>query len=364
MWSRRAGFVVCVLAAFLWASQVPWNRVRRGYNDFMQLYAGATLAGTPDLYSAEANRAIGEHIGFWMTAVRYVRPPFYAGMLKPLAYLPYGYAYLIFQSVCFASLAAFACLAYQRAPPVLWLLPISIPLVAAFVNGQDVVIVLALCAAALWLDEQKRPWLAGACLALCAIKFHLLVWTPLALLIHRRWRMLGAAAAGLTAEWLTSTVMQGWHWPAAYSRVLLDPVIHPTPYLSPAVAGLAEGSVAIECLLGLIVAVVLITACRRDNGFAASFSLAIYAGLLTAPHIYIQDLALLLLVPVFIAGLPRPLLGIYTPLPYFLLLADRPLALATPAALLVCFGILCARQIKSPLNGYNRFGRMHGAESS
>jgi Glycosyltransferase family 87 len=340
MWPRRIGFIVCLCAVLLWASQIPWSRVLRGYNDFMQLYAGATLAGTSDLYSAEANRTVDERIGFWMPAVQYVRLPFYAGLLKPLAWLPYRAAYLLFQFTCLACLVVFAYFGRLRFRPLPWLLLISVPLLTAFANGQDVVVLLALCAAALSLDEKRRPWLAGMCLALCTIKFHLFVWTPVALLAHRRLRMAAAAGLGVVAELTVSLLMQGRHWPAQYVEFLRNPVIHPNPYVAPGLAGLAGDNFAIELLLGIAVVATLAIACRLTQSFGAAFVLAIYAGLLTAHHVYIQDLLLLLLAPVFIPFPARAGLLLFTPFPYFLLLADRPMALITPAALLLWFVVL------------------------
>ena len=74
-------------------------------------------------------------------------------------------------------------------------------------------IVLGLSAAAVALDEADRPWLAGLCLALCSIKFHLFVFTPVALLLHRKWRFAAAAALGVALELAASFAVAGWRWP-------------------------------------------------------------------------------------------------------------------------------------------------------
>src|SRR5713101_3469514 len=87
---------------------VQRQRVSRGENDFAQLYTGARLVGTPDLYSRTANLAtIQTTLGFTMESVVYTRPPFYAALLKPLALLPYRAAYAVFSLATLASVLWF-----------------------------------------------------------------------------------------------------------------------------------------------------------------------------------------------------------------------------------------------------------------
>src|ERR1044071_2509324 len=171
MWGRRVAFVLCLVALALWAAELPWKRVWAGHNDFMQLYAGALLVGSPQLYSSDANRVIGEKLGLWMPAVQVVRLPYYAALLKPLATLPYQTAYFLFQGICVVAPLALAHRSRLRSPAVPWLVLISVPVLTSFANGQDVMIVLALSAAALDLEQNDHPWLSGFCLALCTIKF-------------------------------------------------------------------------------------------------------------------------------------------------------------------------------------------------
>jgi len=84
------------------------DRALYGLNDFMQLYAGATLVGTPELYDIAANQRVTlQATGLALEGVNYTRPPFYAAFLRPLAYLPYRTAYLIFEIVSLAALLGF-----------------------------------------------------------------------------------------------------------------------------------------------------------------------------------------------------------------------------------------------------------------
>jgi hypothetical protein len=346
MYARRAAFVLCLTAMALWAAALPWQRVWAGHNDFMQLYAGGALAGGRELYSSEANRTIGERLGFWMPAVQFVRPPYYAAILAPLAKLPYRAAYVIFQGVCLSATLAFVFLSSKRSRTVPWFLLISIPVLTSFANGQDVMILLVLSTAALCLDEAEHPWLAGLCLALCTVKFHLFVFTPLALLMHRKWRFAASATLGVALELIASFVIAGWHWPLEYARFLSNPLLHPTPYVPPNIAGIAGNLMSVEIALTAAAGACTVFLCRRAKSFPAAFTLCILAGLLVARHSYIQDYALLLLIPLFVqpeSSFVRQLsIILLTPFPYFLLMADGPAGRITPVLLLLWFVALAA----------------------
>ena len=346
MWARRLAFLLCLGAMALWATALPWQRVWAGHNDFMQLYAGGTLAGGPALYSSEANRVLGEQLGFWMPAVQFVRLPYYAALLKPLAKLPYHAAYVVFQGVCLAATLVFAFLSRRKARTVPWFLLISIPVLTSFANGQDVMIVLLCSAAAVYFDQADDPWLAGMCLALCSIKFHLFVFTPVALLLHRKWRFAAAAALGVALELAASFAVAGWRWPLQYAEFLGNPLLHPAPYVLPNISGIAGGNFSLELALTLAVGGLTVYLCRHAKSFSAAFTLCIFAGLLVARHSYIQDGALLLLIPLFLepqANFVRQLsILLLTPFPYFLLLAEGPWGRITPVLLLGWFVALAA----------------------
>src|SRR5207245_5098721 len=85
------------------------DRIINGQNDFVQLYAAAKLVGSPDLYSREAfDEVVKSSIGITMeTVTRFVRPPFYGALLKPLAAFPYRRAYAIFSLASFSSILWF-----------------------------------------------------------------------------------------------------------------------------------------------------------------------------------------------------------------------------------------------------------------
>ena len=346
MWARRLAFLLCLFALALWAAELPWKRVWAGHNDFMQLYAGALLVGGPQLYSSDANRVIGEQLGFWMPSVQFVRLPYYAALLKPLAALPYQASYLLFQGVCMAATLAFAWKSRLRSPAVPWLLLISIPVLTSFANGQDIMIVLALSAAALDLEGTDHPWLSGFCLALCTIKFHLFLLTPLSLLMHRKWRVAASAALGVAIQMAVSFAVAGLQWPIKYVEFLKNPVLHPAPYVLPNLSGISGSNTLLEFLLIAVVGVITMYLCWRTNSFPAAFALCVFASLLVTRHSYIQDCALLLLIPMFIPAessfVSQLGLIVLTPIPYFLVMADGPVGRITPVLLLLWFILLAA----------------------
>jgi hypothetical protein len=226
-----------------------------------------------------------------------------------------------------------------------------------------VMIVLALSAGAVYLDESKRPWLAGFCLALCSIKFHLFVFTPVALLMHRKWRFAASAALGIALELAVSFAVAGRHWPMQYAAFLRNPALHPAPYVLPNVYGIAGTWVALEVLLVLALASSTVYLCRRAKTFPAAFTLCIFAGLLVARHSYIQDNALLLLIPLFlqpVSNFVRQLsMVLLSPFPYFVLMLDRPWGLITPTLLVLWFfalaadecGLIPRRKAAEPVRG-------------
>jgi hypothetical protein len=153
----------------LWGCFLPWKRALAGQNDFLALYVGATLAGTPDLYSPPVfERMQKKTVNIRMPAVLFSRPPFYAVLLKPLAAMPYPAAYLLFQVLSVAALVSALRVLAPRGDP-LWLLGgMSIPVLTAFINGQDVLLVLAAAAASIALWRRGFTFASGLVLSRCA----------------------------------------------------------------------------------------------------------------------------------------------------------------------------------------------------
>ncbi len=338
----RLALLLCVSLVVLWSCFLPWGRALRGQNDFLGLYSGAKLVGTADLFSDAAYHKLQTATAnIWLPSVLYSRPPFYALLLKPLTGLPYRAAYSVFEGLNLAALAIFL-LRFARRDLAVWALGgASIPVITAFVNGQDVLLVVLAAAASLAASRRGRPFLAGLLLALCSVKFHMFVFVPIVLVLHKRWRMLAGGTAGVAALYVASSLAQGWAWPVPYLHFLLDPALHPAPFTMPNLHGLVVATVGdhigIELFLAAMVAAAVIYVSAKSESFESAFAISIAAGLLTSHHAYIQDCCLLLLIPVFAGNRPglrtTSLILLSSPV-YFLLMADGWPSALVPAAIL------------------------------
>lgn len=336
----------------VWVYCLPLGRVARGQNDFLAFYAGAKLAGTPELYSAEAAKQWQAKVAdIWLPAVVYIRPPFYAAMLKPLAALPYRAAYAVFQALNLAALASFLWMHARRDPLLLTLGGASIPVATAFANGQDILLMIWILAAARALERRKKHFWAGLLLSLLAIKFHIFVFVPLVMLAGKRWSMLAGSALGGSVLFGVACALQGWNWAPGYLRFLETPQITPTPMTMPNLRGLAmalagDGSRAagvLELALAAAVTLALLYVLRKSRDFGASLAAAVVAGLLIGRHAYVQDCCLLLLVPALAPALAKSrtvALAALAPPVYFLLLANSAVSVLAPLSLLCLFGTI------------------------
>jgi hypothetical protein len=346
--SRRRVLLAAVCSAVLWAivlQAVKLDRFFAGANDFAQLYAGATLIGTPELYVPEANQKVHrETVGYVIPSVYYSRLPFYAWMLRSLAGLPYRAAYWTFQAVSVACLGWFLWVFVKDRLDVALFAFLYPPLVFTPLNGQDVSIVLALASAGYLLMERDRPFTAGLLWSLCAIKPHLVLLLPLVLVTHRKWRALAGGVAGGAALAALSFVAQGPGWITEYLGLLARDELHPSPELMPNLTAIGAAFPALATK-PLAVAASLAAAALAGLAFARSarwstaFALCIPASLLLSVHAYAQD-ALLLLLPLALTQMhpSKPAMVRFAalmaaPLTPFVILAGSPWSAIYPALL-------------------------------
>jgi len=279
---------------------IAWQRVYHGINDFLQLYAGAKLVGSGLLYSPEAVRQIQmTNAGVWLEGVYYSRLPFYAFLLQPLGWLPYRAAYAVYQALSLAAVAGFFRLYVPRCRDLIVYGSLCIPLLSVFAAGQDVSFVLFLAGASLILAGRGRDYEAGVLLALCAIKPHLFVLWPVAVVLHRRWRVLTGAFAGGLVVLVLNYVAGGPTWPSEYLALLRNPELHPggthMPNIHGMLASLGCTAPGAELAVSLAVAALTIAAMARSGRYDAAAALSLTGGLLIGFHAYTQDVALILL---------------------------------------------------------------------
>jgi len=176
---------------------------------------------------------------------------------------------------------------------------------------------------------------AGLVLALCAIKPHLFLLLPAALLFHRRWKMLQGAAAG---GFILAAIGLGSGGFAVYTRLfelLRNPVNSPQPWLMPNLRGFVytltggENDALLLTLWLATAALVLLLAWRAET-FETAIAFCLVGGVLVNGHAYMADCALLLPALALVAesAESKPVIRLLTiavlPFPYIFLCVGPP----------------------------------------
>jgi hypothetical protein len=357
LWVVLAVLAFCAFWTLLGSILVPGARL----HDFLNLYTGASLARDGAFARMHAPQIQlqreQEYDPQLKELVPFVRPPFYALLLIPLAWLPFGPAFWAWLAVQAAVLIGTWGWAFRRwGADALIFGSMYLPTALGIAHGQDCVLILAIVLGVYILANREQHFLSGMVLGAGLIKFHLFLLWPVMLLIQRRWRMLAGACAAVTLEALVSLALAGPSGIAKYVALLRRTDLRhlsPSPELMIDVRGLAINlgidHIAITGLLIAIAVILTIAACWRAplwRGVAAASA----GSLLVAPHVYGYDAGLLL------AGLwlaifesrgqagaqgPRIMAAVLlTPVPMLLSLGGSPWAAATPLALLAFLGSL------------------------
>lgn len=332
--------------AFLAALEYPFYKtVLLGHNDFSTFYAGAKLARTPALYDHEIMRR--EVRALWPDSGDsevYLRAPFYAVLLKPLAWLPYRAALVAFLCLTVGSFLWFVIRFANECTYLPVLAAFSVPMYLNINGGADVPVLLAAIGGFVLLARRGRDFAAGLVLALCAIKFHLFVFVPLLLLLEKRWRIL----LGLCAGSLALAIAGGITLIGSWLKLMLSPTITGIPIwkLSPApnihglVTVLGAGS-AVEYLLVALVVAAFLWLCFRVDNFDLLLGVSLVCGLLVSFHSFTYDD--LLLMPVLVLAAPirilREITGLaLTPIAFLATFAGGLYSTVIPLLLLAFLG--------------------------
>ncbi len=350
IWTRRAvitlGLIFLLSLAFL-----QRERALPGQNDFVAFYTGGRLVGTPDLYSRTANlRMVHSILGFTMDTVVYIRPPFYAAFLKPMAMLPYPLSYAVFSILMLSGMVWFVVRFSKECPELPLLASMSIPLVGSLCGGQDTPVLLVLVGVSILLTRRGRDFAAGLALSLCAIKFHLFLFVPLLLIAKRRWRILEGAGTGAASLFAIGFVVAGPGSMQQYIAVLRDPFINPSAAGMPNLHGLVgtfNGGMTVEWALAAGVVAMFVWLLRTNASYEFLFAASLVCGLLVSFHSGVVDDVLLL--PVFVCVAATSMSHVLrvtsalllTPVPYFTLFAGPPWGAFLPASLLLLCVLFC-----------------------
>ncbi len=311
-------------------------------NDFVTFYTGAKLAGTPDLYSRTANLEVNKALVGDDMGEMYIRPPFYAAILKPLSVFPFMTAYALFTCLSLAAYIWFVAKFTKECSALPFLAAISIPFTATLMAGQDASFMMAILGGSILLTRKNRDFAAGLVLSLLAYKFHLFLFIPLLLVIKKRWRMVGGGLSGIAALAALGMIVNGFASTREWINVLRNPWINPDASGMPNLHGLVtilNGDMRLEgVLIGVVTLAFLWMTLHTDN-YELLFAACLVCGLLVSYHSMLDDDLMLFPVMILVLKSSRlvPLRAatalILTPIPYFVVLAGPPYSAIMPAAL-------------------------------
>ena len=269
-------------------------------NDFLQFYAGAGSLGAHDLYATAAAQATRESLSQNQFPMAFVRLPFYAWLLRPLTWLGYHTAYVIWQSLSAVSFIAAVLLRRSHRLAVAVAFAWSIPLAVTWVRGQDTGFILLALTLAMFLLETGWPGAGGFVISFCAMKWNLFLTLPIFLLRFRSPRFLSGFLIGALIILLVSFAVAGVSWPVEYLRLLQQPELSPHVEGMPNLRGLFSGIprhfyFVITYALATIGIVILnwfvvFRTTSREYAMAATC----ISGLLITPHAYPYDCAILI----------------------------------------------------------------------
>jgi hypothetical protein len=244
----------------------------------------------------------------------YVYPPYFALGLAPLGALSYSAAYMVWLAVDCLLLAgtmflleSCAGLSGRRALVCRFLALGFVPVVAALLEAQSTLLLLALFSAAFAALVAGRQALGGVALAVALVKPQYLLPFLVVLLVRRQWRALAAFAATALCLVAVPMVFFGASINSGYLQWLRDAVNHHGwyAYFNPpqdnqTLAGIAQllfpsPAAAIVRLATVALALALLVHCAlRSPDIDLPLGLAGVVGLLISPHVFSYDLALLL----------------------------------------------------------------------
>lgn len=375
--AERARAWCAILAAFSLLAVLVWVGLSHGGvdrlgkplgTDFISFWSAGRLAlgGDPSAAYDPATHAAAE-----AAALPEARPDYYAFFYPPtflliclpLALLPYPAALAVWLAGGLAALLI--CL--RRLLPQRWAILPMLAFPAVLVNaghGQNGFLTAAAFGGGMTLLA-RRPFLAGLCLGALAIKPHLAMAVPVALIAARRWRAVAGAATGALGLCALSWAVLGggtWRAFAAASGLarktldegLVDPAKMQSVFAAMRLLGGGIGVAdALQAVVALTALALLARAAARRPGAAAEGAVMVGVSLLATPFLLDYDLVCLALPLAWVAAeaqrtgwLAWEKLGLLAA--YALPLVSRPLAMGAgvpvaPLAMAALLALLLRR---------------------
>jgi len=321
--------MLCIHGVLFWKARVL---VRQGYPDFTIFYTAGKMLRQGmghQLYDAqvqfEVQKKFVGQIPSRHGPLPYNHPPFEALIFLPLTLLPYRQAFIAWDLLNLAALFGVALLLRRSGRMLSGIAPWEFviaslaffPVFASFLQGQDSVLLLLLCALGFRALRRDADSLAGCWFALGTFKFQLMIPLLLLMVIWNRRRVAASFAAVSILLVLVSAGLVGWQsllrYPGYVLQVAKSPTLGGVPEeLMPNLRGVLlgwpfsnSGTAGTLVALFASVLVLVFAAARGRKAFQGNlnlqFSLAIVVAELTGWHTNVHDLSLLVLPLAFIA---------------------------------------------------------------
>lgn len=245
------------------------------------------------------------------TVYAWYYPPTFFLLVLPLSLLPYLAAYALFIGASFSAYLAVV----RRIAPVAGATALVLAFPGVFVNafhGQNAFLTAAIAGAAL-LCLDRKPLMAGVLIGLLAIKPHLALLFPVALLCARAWKTIAAAAVTTLAFCALSVAVIGvqtlepFLGSLDFARSVLERGVLPWPKMPTVFAfvSLLNGgpklAYALHAMVALLAVVAMVRVWLRPQPLALRASALVAATFLVSPYIFDYDLAWLALPLGFLA---------------------------------------------------------------
>jgi glycosyl transferase family 87 len=265
--------------------QINWDPV----NDFTGFWIGAKLLGTPFLYDIPSNLALQKSLtGYALNGIIYVRPPFFAAVVRLFTWMSYPTAILVWRIVITGAWVAFAAvfpLGRRRYTVLAVCWSVLFPVSIMFANDAPLVLLLIALSLVCW--GRKRPLLTGVMLGLCLVKFHFLVFLPI-LLIRREHRRVLAGFAGVAAVFIAINFLVQPDWLPLYWKALNmpQPNMNGRPGLMPNfyASFYWTGHPGLGVAAGALMAGAAVWAICQRFCFEVALPFCILGGILVSPH--------------------------------------------------------------------------------
>jgi hypothetical protein len=288
----------------------------RGDADFAMFYTAGSMVrsgSASQLYDYEVETRF-QHELVSKTPAPYTHLPYEAAAFAALSPLDYRAAYWVFlaMNVVFAGLTL---LMLQRKGTG-WLfiavLAAFFPLSAAIADGQDSIVLLMIAAGACWLLSRKGEFSAGALLALGLFRFQLVLPIAVLMFIWKRWRFVVGFSISSVLMLALSGAVGGFQQLNVYTMRLLSlggvagseagyaistGQLRRMVSLRALFANLVAGGRLAQILTLVLSFVLLIWAGRQGRRLSArlQFEFAVGVSVLVSYHLFVYDLALLLI---------------------------------------------------------------------